>query len=69
MKKFRNTKKCECGCQFDWNYIKLDNWDCWTGKIEDRTKNVKNFTETAFQYIFELQCPYCLKRHSATIDK
>ncbi len=70
MKKFNGNINCDCGYQFEWNCSFLDK-DSYAvvGILNNITSNCKNVTETEFQYIIQLQCPHCLKRHFATIDK
>lgn len=69
MKKFEDTFDCDCGKSFFWKYMKLDNGDYWSGKMEDRVFNCVNFTETPNIYSIEIRCPNCARRHFVTIQK
>lgn len=69
MRTFKDFFACNCGKTFAWKYVKLNNGECWFGKIEEKILNCVTSTETPNIYSFELKCPNCGKRHFVTIQK
>lgn len=69
MKIFGDQYECACGKIFAWKYIKLDAGEAFFSHREDRMLNFKNYHETEYQHIIEIECPYCNKRHFVKFDK
>ena len=66
---FEDEYKCTCGKCFAWKYIKLNVGEAFFSRREERMLNFKNYHETVFQHIFEIECPYCNKRHFVEFKK
>lgn len=69
MRLFGDKYECTCGSNFVWRYIKLDAGEAFFSRIEERMLNFKNYYETEYQRIIEIECPYCNKRHFVEFDK
>lgn len=69
MKVFENELVCGCGRRFAWKYIKLDSGEAFSARREVRMQNFKNYHETEFYHIIEIECPRCNKRHFVEIKK
>lgn len=70
MIKLSDKHQCKfCDTIFDWKCTVFKNIKVAVYRNDNILKNVKNVNETEFQYIIELQCPNCLRRHFVEIDK
>lgn len=69
MREFKESKKCECGHVFQWNYIKLDNGESYFSRLDNGMCNVLNCCETSSQYIVDIRCPVCGERYHIEISK
>lgn len=69
MKVFEDKHECTCGGCFIWRYVKLNAGEAFFSRMEEHMLNFKNYHETAFQHIIEVECPHCNCRHFVEIDK